>query len=59
MDFKGELFMRSPEGYYGAYLLNCAAMMEINIKITFESAHKQFFARLGTFLQFFKVITDP
>ena len=37
----GELFIRSREGYCGAYFLCCTAAKEINTQITLEWAYKQ------------------
>ena len=34
---RGELFMRSPEGYFVVYFPSGAATWDINIKITLES----------------------
>ena len=39
---RGELFMRSREGYFGVYFLSCAATREINTKITlFLTRHNE------------------
>ena len=43
---RGELFMRSREGYFGVYFPSCAATREINTKITLEWARKQFVTRV-------------
>ena len=56
---RGELFMRSREGYFGVYFPSCAATKEINTKITLEWAHKQFVTRVHTLFYFLHDITNP
>ena len=53
----GELFMRSREGYFGVFpeLL----LREINTKITFEWAYKQFVTKLHTLFYFLHGKTNP
>ena len=43
-----ELLQRSREGYFGVYFPSCEARGEINTKITFEWALKQFVTRVHT-----------
>ena len=56
---RGELLMRSREGYFGVYFPSCAATREINIKITLEWAHKQFITRIHTLFHFLHDMTNP
>ena len=56
---RGELFMRSREGYFGVYFPSCVATREINTKITLEWAHKQFVTRVHTLFYFLHDITSP
>ena len=56
---RGELFMRSREGYFGVYVPSCAATREINTKITLEWAHKQFVTRVHTLFYFLHDMTNP
>ena len=56
---RGELFMRSREGYFGVYFPSCAATREINTKITLEWVHKQFVTRVHTLFYFLHNMTNP
>ena len=54
---RGELFMRSREGYVGVYFPSCTATREINTKITLGWAHKQFVTRVHILSYFLHDIT--
>ena len=56
---RGELFMRSREGYFGVYFPSCAATSEMNTKRTLEWAHKQFVATVHTLFYFLHNIMNP
>ena len=45
---RDELFLRSPERYFGVYFPRCFATREINTKITLSWALKQFVTRVHT-----------
>ena len=45
---RNELFMRSPECYFGVYFPSCFADREINTKITLSWALKKFVTRVHT-----------
>ena len=49
---RGELFMRSREGYFGVYFPSCVATMEINTKLSLAWAHKQFVTRVTYIILF-------
>ena len=56
---RGELFLRSREGYFGVYIPSCAATREINTKITLELAHKQFVTSVHTLFYFLHDTANP
>ena len=49
--------MHSLECYFGVYFPRCCATREINTKITFSSAHKQFATRVHTLFSMYPFTT--
>ena len=53
-----EPFQRSREGYLGVYFPSCEATKEINSKITFKWAQRQFVTKVHTLFYFVHYITN-